>query len=30
MPKNILVFDIQRASLSVPWGFCVVGGKDQV
>jgi len=29
MPKNILVFDLQRPSTSVPWGITVVGGRDQ-
>jgi len=29
MPKEVLVFELQRPSPSVPWGFCIVGGKDQ-
>jgi len=29
MPKNILVFDLQRPSTAVPWGITVCGGRDQ-
>eukprot|EP00088_Acartia_fossae_P063450 TRINITY_DN7734_c2_g1_i1.p1 TRINITY_DN7734_c2_g1~~TRINITY_DN7734_c2_g1_i1.p1 ORF type:complete len:227 (-),score=59.63 TRINITY_DN7734_c2_g1_i1:712-1362(-) len=28
MPKNILVFELQRPHPSIPWGFCIQGGKD--
>lgn len=29
MPKNIVVCELQRHSSDTPWGFCIVGGKDQ-
>lgn len=29
MPKNIVVCEMQRHGSDVPWGFCIVGGKDQ-
>merc|ERR1711890_17252 len=29
MPKDILVFDLQRPSTSIPWGITVCGGRDQ-
>lgn len=29
MPKEIVICELQRPNPSVPWGFCIVGGKDQ-
>ena len=29
MPKEIVNVTIDRPSASVPWGFVIVGGKDQ-
>jgi len=29
MPKNVLVFDLQRPTINMPWGFVVQGGRDQ-
>lgn len=29
MPKEILNIVIERPSVNVPWGFVMVGGKDQ-
>jgi len=29
MPKTVIVADLQRPSVGMPWGFVVQGGKDQ-
>eukprot|EP00092_Neocalanus_flemingeri_P017388 GFUD01018808.1.p1 GENE.GFUD01018808.1~~GFUD01018808.1.p1 ORF type:complete len:228 (+),score=56.99 GFUD01018808.1:39-722(+) len=29
MTKDILVFDLQRPSTNIPWGFVMCGGRDQ-
>lgn len=29
MPKELLNINIERSSTNVPWGFIIIGGKDQ-